>query len=91
MCRQWKDKLSGSPDGAIILVSKWLARTTLDVIGEGRSTAPTSLIYMLKAYLYSAAFDFKFGALDDDHNAVSDAYNNMLCVLCYLAVGSIST
>ena len=35
MCQQWKDELSGSPGGAVMHVNKWLARTTLDVIGEG--------------------------------------------------------
>lgn len=31
----------------------------------------------------SAAFDFNFGALDNDHNFVSEAYKNML----YVALG----
>ncbi len=31
--------------------------------------------------LQTAAFDFDFGALDNDANEVSEAYNNMLYVL----------
>ena len=62
MCQQWKDEvLANSPDGSVIAVNKWLARLTLDVIGE-------------------AAFDFKFGSLDNDLNEVSQAYKDMLCV-----------
>lgn len=36
MCQKWKDEvLSQAPGGATVAVNKWLARTTLDVIGEG--------------------------------------------------------
>lgn len=36
MCQQWKDDvLSQAPNGKTIAVNRWLARTTLDVIGEG--------------------------------------------------------
>ena len=60
MCQQWNDEvLANSPDGAVIPVNKWLARLTLDVIGD-------------------AAFDFKFGSLDNDLNEVSQAYKDML-------------
>jgi len=35
LCGMWKDEvLDGKPEGAVIAVNKWLARTTLDVIGE---------------------------------------------------------
>ncbi|THG97108.1 hypothetical protein EW026_g4830 [Hermanssonia centrifuga] len=59
MCQQWNEEyFSKSPAGQTIAVNTWLARVTLDVIGE-------------------AAFDFKFGALDDDENEVSEVYKNM--------------
>ncbi|KAI0089029.1 PAH-inducible cytochrome P450 monooxygenase PC-PAH 1 [Irpex rosettiformis] len=35
LCRLWKDQiLEGKVDGDIIPVNKWLARTTLDIVGE---------------------------------------------------------
>lgn len=37
MSQKWKDEvLSQAPQGKVIAVNKWLARTTLDVIGEGK-------------------------------------------------------
>lgn len=36
MCQMWKDDvLSSTPEGQVLKVNHWLARTTLDVIGEG--------------------------------------------------------
>ena len=36
MCEQWKDEvLADAPKGSTVMVNKWLARLTLDVIGEG--------------------------------------------------------
>ena len=36
MSQLWKDEvIAGSPNGAVIAVNQWLARLTLDVIGEG--------------------------------------------------------
>ncbi|KIP03775.1 hypothetical protein PHLGIDRAFT_129943 [Phlebiopsis gigantea 11061_1 CR5-6] len=59
MSQKWKDEvLSQTPQGKTIAVNKWLARTTLDVIGE-------------------AAFEYDFGALDDNKNEVTKAYDNM--------------
>lgn len=59
MCQMWKDDvLSSTPEGQVLKVNHWLARTTLDVIGE-------------------AAFDYPFGALDDNKNELSEAYHNM--------------
>lgn len=64
-----------------MVINRWLARTTLDVIGEGKK------IYFLSAssrlttgQRCSAAFDFQFGALDDSDNEVIQAYHNMLSV-----------
>ncbi|KAI0701973.1 cytochrome P450 [Cytidiella melzeri] len=35
LCRLWKDEvLEEKPEGDVVAVNKWLARTTLDVIGE---------------------------------------------------------
>nr|ADN06378.1 PAH-inducible cytochrome P450 monooxygenase PC-PAH 4 [Phanerodontia chrysosporium] len=56
LCQLWRDEIS--PEGSTVLVNKWLARTTLDVIGE-------------------AAFDFDFGAMQDNQNELSVAYDNM--------------
>ena len=81
MCQQWKDEVAAdAPKGSTVLVNKWLARLTLDVIGEGASRCS---IVGGAADLRSktAAFDFDFGALDNDANEVSEAYNNMLYVL----------
>lgn len=37
LSQRWKDgPLSGAPEGAVIDVSNWLSRTTLDVIGESK-------------------------------------------------------
>ncbi|KAJ3554565.1 hypothetical protein NM688_g3039 [Phlebia brevispora] len=58
LCQMWKDDVVTDSKGSTFYVNKWLARLTLDVIGE-------------------AAFDFDFGALDEDDNEVSNAYNNM--------------
>lgn len=59
MCQQWKTQvLSGTPEGSVIKVNKWLGRLTLDILGQ-------------------AAFDFNFGALDDDVNEISKAYHDM--------------
>ena len=36
MCQLWKEEvLAKSPEGKVVSVNQWLARTTLDVIGEG--------------------------------------------------------
>ncbi|GJE88905.1 cytochrome P450 [Phanerochaete sordida] len=41
MCQMWKDEvLAQAPGGATIAVNKWLARTTLDVIGESAFDYP---------------------------------------------------
>ncbi len=78
MCQQWNEEyFSKSPAGQTIAVNTWLARVTLDVIGEGsKPLFPPSRYKGLT--LEKAAFDFKFGALDDDENEVSEVYKNML-------------
>ncbi|KAJ3539651.1 hypothetical protein NM688_g6334 [Phlebia brevispora] len=58
LCQIWKGDVVTDSKGTILYVNKWLARLTLDIIGE-------------------TAFDFDFGALDEDDNEVSNAYNNM--------------
>lgn len=43
MSQRWKeDVLVQSPDGAVITVSGWLARATMDIIGEGKSSSSRS-------------------------------------------------
>ncbi|PSS30876.1 hypothetical protein PHLCEN_2v2603 [Hermanssonia centrifuga] len=59
MCQQWNEEyFAKSSESQKIAVNQWLARVTLDAIGE-------------------AAFDFQFGALDNDQNEVSETYKNM--------------
>ena len=54
MCQKWKDELVGSPYGAVIHVNKWLARATLDVIGEGVSEF--ALMYAPEVYFAYSRF-----------------------------------
>lgn len=62
-------------DGEVIVVNNWLARTTLDVIGESPSRYLKLELKLTMAFL--AAFHFQFGALDNSQNEVSKAYHNM--------------
>ena len=35
LCRLWREQVfEDNPEGVVIAVNKWLARTTLDVLGE---------------------------------------------------------
>jgi hypothetical protein len=44
----WKDQLLGDkPDGEVIPVNKWLARMTLDVIGESMYASLSSVFLCL--------------------------------------------
>ncbi|KAJ3559576.1 hypothetical protein NM688_g255 [Phlebia brevispora] len=59
LAQKWKDDvLAHSDEGQDLAINRWLARITLDIVGE-------------------AAFDYDFGALENQNNKVSKAYHNM--------------
>ena len=61
-----------------VVVSRWFARTTLDIIGECKSLSVSSHSHFAANMVLLAAFDYDFGALDNKDNTVSNAYHNML-------------
>ena len=82
LAQKWKE-LGVAERGQRINVASWLARCTLDVIGEGASLAlvPDAGESMRAADIACAVgFEVECGALDDSLNPVMDAYKNMLCV-----------
>ena len=72
--------MSGKEEGDVIAVNGWLARTTLDVIGQSTSTflctTATCSLSSLN-YAHTAAYHFDFGALEDSQNEVSEAYSRL--------------
>ena len=54
MCQLWKDEvLAGSVNGSVVAVNQWLARLTLDVIGDGEVPSATlPRCYRLKRNLF---------------------------------------
>ena len=71
---------SWTPGGAAVIeMTGWLSRTTLDAIGEGEHDRPFQKRY--NAYNTIAGFDYKFGALEDDQNELSRVYRNLMLVL----------
>ena len=65
-------------------MNKWLARTALDIVGEGTFLPP---YFQLASHaLALVAFDFDFGALDSKDNELGKAYENMLYVSCSLSL-----
>lgn len=81
LTQKWKDLLETavSESDHVLNVHTWLARATLDAIGEG--TVYRSITFNLctsQAYLYIVAFDYQCGALDEKENPVMETYKNML-------------
>jgi len=37
-----------------------------------------SALFNLRLFIYSAAFDYDFGVLDNNDNPLGEAYNNLL-------------
>lgn len=58
-------------------MNTWLARTTLDLIGESTSSILLLFFVGLIYLAYTATFHFEFGALDNSQNEVSRVYENM--------------
>lgn len=79
----WKEQiLDGKENGEIIAVNKWLARMTLDVLGQSTSLCrhidtPFLSIHRRSYLRLTAAFQYDFGALDGTKNDLADAYDNM--------------
>lgn len=70
----------GDEKSGVISIPALLARATLDVIGEGL----LSLMYVACIRLtvtLLAAFDYEFNAIEDDNNALSRSYQNIMCVV----------
>jgi hypothetical protein len=63
---------------AVLDIAAWLSRAALDTIGEGKIYAGTQLLF---SSLPSAAFDVRFGCIDNKESALARAYNNMMLVL----------
>jgi hypothetical protein len=63
----------------VINVTTWLSRTTLDIIGEGKSSASAkfcdNIFYMMPCV---AGFDFHFGSLDNEKTQLASQYENLL-------------
>lgn len=81
LCRLWKEQiLNGKEEGDVIAVNGWLARATLDVIGQSTSTffctTPTCSLSSLN-HAHTAAYHFDFGALEDSQNEISEAYSRL--------------
>lgn len=82
MAGQWKDIISGSADQSNVFnVCPWLTRATLDAIGEGTSDVPSTTASGNSLVGRPAAFDYNFGAMDNNENALARVYGNMLFVL----------
>lgn len=49
MCDKWKMEVLDAPDKTVY-VNKWLARTTLDIIGEGSSFLLLNATSLMTSY-----------------------------------------
>jgi hypothetical protein len=58
-------------------VHRWLARATMDAIGEGKVEDKIRRI-MKSLMCVSAAFDYQFGAMDNSENKLGKTYQDML-------------
>ena len=60
-------------------MTTWLSRTTLDIIGEGKSSASVKFcdnsFYIIPCV---AGFDFHFGSLNDEKTQLASLYENLL-------------
>ena len=75
--QKWKDILAtAAKSSERVNVQAWLARCTLDVIGEGVLWSWS--LFGLRADDRSVGFDIQCGALDDSLNPVMEAYKNRL-------------
>ena len=59
-------------------MAEWLSRATLDIIGEGKGSRIIMAAYTVTLTLWSAGFDFDFGALDNSNNPVTHMYETLL-------------
>lgn len=76
MCEKWEKEVTREQ---IVYVNKWLARTTLDIIGEGETLLCKTM--RTPADLLLAAFNYSYGALDETENALSKSYSTLLYVI----------
>ena len=61
----------------IINIAPWLAHTTLDIIGESKSSA-ILFLYALLSDFFPAALNYPFNTLDDHQDELTSVYENLL-------------
>ena len=57
-------------------VHRWLTRATLDAIGKGTFSSRMLSTHLSLSDL--AAFDYQYGAMDNEDNKLGKAYQNMM-------------
>ena len=81
---QLSQKLRGQSHEGPVNVTRWLSRTTLDIVGNGKHTSLNFLVnvktQIVDSYLNPASFDYDFGALEDKENELASAFKNLLQV-----------
>ena len=72
---KWRAIIAEKPDEPII-VNQWLARSALDIIGQGNAYR-SPLRINTGAYGMTAAFDYNFNSLDDLTNPLAKQYSTL--------------
>ncbi|KAG1737830.1 cytochrome P450 [Suillus paluster] len=77
MSNKWTDIISNSKEqSAVLNVSAWLSRATLDAIGQGTCYAGSTITFLSSCF--SAAFDIRFSSIDNNESALGHSYRNMM-------------
>jgi len=80
MSNKWMEIISNSKESSVVFdVSAWLSRATLDAMGEGKSYARNTITFFIISF-NSAAFDVRFGSIDDNKSALARSYSSMMSV-----------
>ena len=81
---QLSQKLRGQSHEGLVNVARWLSRTTLDIVDNGKHTSLNFFVnaktQIIDSYLNPTSLDYDFGALEDKENELVSAFKNLLQV-----------
>lgn len=78
LIQKMKEETQSGEKESLLNISKWLAKTTLDAIGQSQTSL--SCLCICTDLYSSGAFDYYFGALDGAQasNELVRVFNNLL-------------
>ena len=81
MLLKWQDIVShGEKNTAVLNVHDWMVRGTLDALGEGSQFEFCFISFVL---IEKAAFDYRFGTIENDSNELARSYHNLAYVIAF--------